>query len=52
METSVIYTKIYVNNFILSFFWEETYLKLENSHEDEKYSLTNTSRMQNVEFVG
>ena len=53
MEASVRYTPIHNNNILLKFvFGEITYLKLEILHNAEKYSVRNTSRMQNIEDVG
>ena len=52
MEASVIDTPINDNNFLLKLFWEGMYLKFEIVHKSEKYSLRNTSRKQNIEFVG
>ena len=39
--------------FFQIFFWGDGMdLKLEMGHKGDKYSLKNTSRMQNIEFVG
>ena len=47
------HTALQDNKFLMKFFyWEGTYLKLEFVHKDEKYSFRNTSRKQNIEFVG
>ena len=51
MQASVIYTPLIVNKFILIFF-NGVDLEFENGHKGEKYSLRNTSRMQNIDFVG
>ena len=36
----------------LCFFLEGTDLKFENTQKGENYSLRNTSRMRNIDFVG
>ena len=52
MEASVIYNHSHDVKLILKFFFSYgAYLKFEIVHKGEKYSLTNTSRMQNFEFV-
>ena len=39
--------------YLLKFFWGDgTDLQFEVRHKGEKYFLRNTSRMQNIEFVG
>ena len=48
-----IYTYLYDDKLLSKlFFTEGAYLKLENVHRGEIYSLRNTSRMQNTEFLG
>ena len=38
------------NKFLLAFFFEERYLKLENVHNGEKCYMRNTFRMQNTAY--
>ena len=46
------YMHLLYDEFILKFFfWDETYLRLEIGHKGEKYSLRNTSRVQNIDLV-
>ena len=52
MQASVIFTPLHDNNFLLNFFGDQTNLKFEIGHKVEEYSLRNTSRIQNNEFVG
>ena len=53
MHASVIYTHLHDNNFLLKvFLWDGMDLKFEIGHKGGKYSLRNTSRMQNIEFAG
>ena len=53
MQASVIYVPLYDNEFLLKvIFWDGTDLKFKVGRKGEKYSLKNTSRMQNNEFVG
>ena len=42
----------HVNNFFKGFFFNGADLKFEIGHNGEKYSLKNTSQVQNTEFVG
>ena len=51
MEVCVIY-KPFNTKFLLKSFREGINLKLKILHKGEMYSLRNTSRIQDVEFVG
>ena len=52
MQASVIYTPLHDKKFLLKFFLDGSDLKFKIGHKGKKYSLRNTSRMQNIEFVG
>ena len=51
MKGSVRYTLLYENKFILIFFWQGMYRKLEIVQNCERYIPRNTSRMRNIENV-
>ena len=51
-EASIINTPLRYVKLLFKLFFDGTYLKLEYVHKDDKYSLRNTSRIQNIEFVG
>ena len=53
IKAGVIYTPLHDSNSLLRvFFLDGTDLKFDIGHKGEKYSLRNTSRMLNLEFVG
>ena len=53
MQASLIYIPLHDKKYLLKvFFGDGKNLKLEFGHKGEKYCLRNTSRMQNIEFIG
>ena len=52
MQTSVIHSPSHENKIILKVsFWGGTDLKVEIGHKGEKYSMRNTSRVQNCKAL-